>query len=174
MILAHFNTVSCLQYFCLPAHLSNIHTGHVATRVSLSCRLCTPSRYLPTAVIEAGSASRSKDDENLAVLDTMAPYTTCPGPSAPPLPAPAHPSHRRCHSHVRELVRIVPAQMSPNPFLDPDQPKTLGDKSLPLVKGKPPALLVLTPGFLYHHQTMSLNIYRGSAPMRMAHLPLAL
>jgi hypothetical protein len=47
--------------------------------------------------------------------------TTCPGPSAPPLPAPVHPSHHRYHSHwhVRELARLVPAQMSPNPFLDP-------------------------------------------------------
>ena len=46
--------------------------------------LCTPtcqSRYLSTSVTS---------------------YTTCPGPSAPPLPAPAHPSHRRCHSHVGE------------------------------------------------------------------------
>ncbi|KAF8811436.1 hypothetical protein BYT27DRAFT_7252782 [Phlegmacium glaucopus] len=91
-------------------------------------RQCTPSRYLSTSVIEAGSASRSKDDENLAVLDTYlhnGPYTSCPGPSAPP---PAHPSHRRCHIFVGELVGIVPDRTHSS---TQNQPKTLGDKSLP-------------------------------------------
>jgi hypothetical protein len=82
--------------------------------------------YLQTRSADLSlSPIRRGDDENLAVLDTyrhngaLHNLSRPNGPSAPSLPAPAYPSHRRCQSRVRELVRLVPTQISPNPFLHP-------------------------------------------------------